>query len=1028
MGRCVESEGARGYEVDLDVEGEPTRFRIDTGADVTVINGETARGLRGLVIQEQARPLRDAAGRALVCKGFAEVAIRGGVGSVSARVCIIEGAPQNLLGAPEIQSLRLMQRINGVNVEEDYPRLFGQLGQLPDQFVIKLKDGALPYSLAVPRRLPIGLRDATEKELRRMEEMGVIEAVEGHSAWCAGMVVAPKTSGEVRICVDLTELNKSVKRENFPLPRVEDTLALLEGSAVFSKLDANSGFWQIDLEEGSRQFTTFITPFGRFRFRKMPFGISAAPEFFQRQMSKVLQGLEGVVCMMDDMLVFGRDEREHDDRLRRVVERLEGAGMTLNKTKCVFGAREVIFLGHKVSDVGIEADPGKVEAIEHMQPPSNKSELKSFLGMVNYLGRFSGRLAQVEGPLRDLCKKSSDWFWGPAQVSAFEEVKQEICSAPVLAKYSLTSKHRVSADSSSYALGAVLLQGGERGEWQPVAFASRRLTEAERRYAQIEKEALAITWACERFDFYLVGTCFEVETDHKPLVKLLGDSDLANMPLRCQRFRLRLMRYDFTIFHTPGTQMYLADALSRPAGAVQSVEVQRGQRVELHVRVVSRAEHECPDEMLQEVKEAAEDDEVYTQVLREVEEGWHQGARSYKGDIRRYWTQKEHFTIVDGLLMRDNRVVIPRDLREGILERIHSGHLGLRKCRLRANGSVWWPGLNADLAQYIEGCNICRKHSSFQHYPLRTATLPRGPWEEVATDLFEFGSRDYLLVVDYFSRWVEVVEIADKSAETVINKLKGFWARYGVPQVMRSDDGPCYKGVTMTEFMRRYKVKHVKSSPYYPESNGLAERMVGVIKGMWRKEKDKQLALMVYRNTPLDSGKSPAELLFGRPLRTDLPQAPEEVSLSEFKQRDEMLKRAQKEGADRRRRARELPVLERGEVVWVRKNEADAAKRGVVVKERVEPESYDVRVEGKVYRRNRKQLTKVNMERVLEGLSSDEHESEQSEEEEGSEGTEGEQESEGEEEGEREEAEKGGVRRGARRRSKGGFHSDYVYY
>ena len=224
------------------------------------------------------------------------------------------------------------------------------------------------------------------------------------------MVVAPKSNGAVRICVDFTKLNKSVQRENYPLPRVEELLAGLEGSTVFSKMDANSGFWQINLDTKSRELTTFITPFGRFQFRKMPFGISAAPEFFQRQMERILQGLPGVLCMMDDILVFGKNIKEHDQRLEKAMQRLRDSGLTLNKGKCEFRKNSIRFLGHIISSKGIHADPEKVKAIHGMEPPSNKKELKKFLGMCNYLGKFSYCLAELEKPLRLLQKKSSAWL------------------------------------------------------------------------------------------------------------------------------------------------------------------------------------------------------------------------------------------------------------------------------------------------------------------------------------------------------------------------------------------------------------------------------------------------------------------------------------------------------------------------------------------------------------------------------------------------------------------------------------------
>ena len=497
--------------------------------------------------------------------GIIETEIESNHKVANTKFYVVKQAPHNLLGIPEIMALGLLARVRGLRVEERHQELYRGLGQLTEKFKIKLKKGAEPFSLSVPRRLPIGLREATLRELQRMENLGVIEKVEEYREWCAGMVVAPKTNGDVRICVDLTKLNKSVKSENFPLPRVEEILATLEGSRVFSKMDANSGFWQIELEEESRKYTTFITPFGRFQFCKMPFGISAAPEFFQRQMTKLLEGLNGVACMMDDILVYGKNQYEHDRRLEVVMKRLEEAGMTLNRSKCVFSKKEVTFLGHRVSDKGIAPDPEKVKAITEMGAPINRKQVKSFLGMVNYLSKFSPKLAELEGPLRELTKTNTAWVWDRDQERSFEGIKRLLTQAPVLAKFELRAEHRVTADSSQYALGAALLQRKRGGQWQPVVYISRRLTEAERRYAQLEKEALAITWACEKLDFYLVGSQFQIETDHKPLVKLLGDSDLASMPLRCQRFRLRLMRYQFEIFFTPGNRMYLADLLSRAA-------------------------------------------------------------------------------------------------------------------------------------------------------------------------------------------------------------------------------------------------------------------------------------------------------------------------------------------------------------------------------------------------------------------------------------------------------------------------------
>ena len=293
------------------------KFIVDTGADVTVINRETAQRL-GLDMHPTRRDFRGADGSKLEIHFKAYLPLISAWGQeVRGKAYILEGARNNLLGKPEIRRFKLVKAIRSISeeVELKHPKLFGKLGVLPDVFKIKVKEGANPLCLNVPRRLPIGLRKATKDELDRMEELGVIEKVEKPTSWCSGMVVAPKSNGKVRICVDLTQLNKSVMRETYPLPHLEDTLASLEGSRYFSKMDANSGFWQIDLAEESREYTTFITPFGRYQYLKMPFGISAAPEFFQRQMNKILEGLTGVVCMMDDILVVGKSKEEHDTRL-----------------------------------------------------------------------------------------------------------------------------------------------------------------------------------------------------------------------------------------------------------------------------------------------------------------------------------------------------------------------------------------------------------------------------------------------------------------------------------------------------------------------------------------------------------------------------------------------------------------------------------------------------------------------------------------------------------------------------------------
>ena len=510
-------------------------FQIDTGAAVTVISERDYERLTRTTLLPAKRPLRGPSGDLLQVEGRFKGKIRTGKREVEQMIYVVQGLHKPLLGDPAIRSLKLLKRvgaIEGARSEELFPQLFTGLGKLEEEYTIRLREGAQPFALNTPRRVPVPLMQSVKEELDRMERLGVISPVEAPTDWCAGMVVVPKSNGRVRICVDLTKLNESVYRERHPLPAVEQTLAQIAGARVFSKLDANSGFWQIPLSNESALLTTFITPFGHYCFNRLPFGITSAPEHFQRRMSAILRDLEGVVCLIDDILVYGKTQQEHDDRLHAVLKRLEEAGLTLNKEKCEFSRRQVKFLGQILSEDGIQSDPDKVAAIVQMKEPTTVKEMQRFLGMANQLSKFTPHLAEITKPLRDLLSTKNQWTWGHAQKQAFSAVKEALTKSPILALFDPNLETTVSADASSYGLGAVLLQTQANGERRPVAYVSRSMTPTETRYAQIEKEALALTWACERYSDYLIGLHFNIETDHKPLVPLFSAKLLDELPIR----------------------------------------------------------------------------------------------------------------------------------------------------------------------------------------------------------------------------------------------------------------------------------------------------------------------------------------------------------------------------------------------------------------------------------------------------------------------------------------------------------------
>lgn len=692
----VSSNVGSPWRMTLQLNSHPVEFCIDTGAEVTVIPEHTYELIGSPDLLSVDKDLKGPSGELLQASGRFLGTFQKKNLSVKQSVYVVKHLHKPLLGRPAIERLGLITWIDTVvetghqNPVDRFSHLFRGLGKLDGDYTIRLQEGAKPFALSTARRVPVPLLKSVKEELERMEELGVIAKVKDPTDWCAGMVTVPKKDGKVRICVDLTRLNKSVLRERHPLPAVEQVLAQLTGAKVFSKLDANSGFWQIPLAPESALLTTFITPFGRYYFHRLPFGITSAPEHFQRRVSEVLSGIKGVVGMTDDVLVFGENQEEHDKHLTEALKRIEQAGLTLNREKCQFSKDRVTFLGQVVDGSGIHPDPGKVSAIKKVREPRNVSDVRRFLGMLNQMSKFVPNLADKTKPLRELLHKDSLWTWEQPQREAFASAKELLSTAPVLALYDPNAETIVSADASSYGIGAVLFQRQTNGDLKPIAYISRSLSPTEERYAQIEKEALAFTWACERLSDYLIGIKFHIQTDHKPLVPLFSTKHLEDLPIRVQRFRLRMMRFDFTIAHVPGKDLVMADALSRAPSREPNREEQIFQqetRAFIDTIVQSLP---ATEERLAEIKACQEKDPVCKQIVEYCQTGW-PDKKSVIDAVKPYFTISPEISIHEDLLMRGNRIIIPITLQKSVLTQLHTGHQGIRKCRERARQSVWWP-------------------------------------------------------------------------------------------------------------------------------------------------------------------------------------------------------------------------------------------------------------------------------------------------------------------------------------------------
>ena len=878
--------------------------------------------------------------------------------------------------------------------------VFTGIGKLPGKLHIQTDKTKPPVQLAT-RSVPEALKKEVKAELDRMEREGIVEPVSEPTEWISGMVAVQKSNKKIRICIDPKPLNRVIKRNHFPLPTIEDIIPELTEAKVFTVCDAKSGYWHVELDEESSYLTTFGTPWGRFRWKRLPFGICLASEEFQRRLNLALQGLDGVRPIADDILVYGvgrtREEatKDHDRKLICLLDRCRKVGIKLNFEKLKLRQSEVKYMGHMFTADGLRADPEKISAVINMPPPEDRKGVQRILGLVNYLQRFSPRLAEASAPLRALLKRENI-FINEENVHgrALEQIKQIITRDPVLKYYNVNEEVVVQVDASHHGLGACLMQNE-----QPVAYASRSLTDTERNYAQIEKEMLAIVYGLNKFERYTLGKEVTVESDHKPLEAILK-KELTRAPKRLQRMMLSLQKYQFQVVYKKGQEMYLADTLSR--AHEESTESNAPTDHVCHIKeTVSADELEVRDINITEwlpvsrvtkelVEEATSRDKTLQDVQQMIQHGWPAEKNRVPGHLRQYYNVKDELTIRDGLVLKGERLCVPEAAKQKLKERLHSSHIGLQGCLRRAREAIFWPGMNQELESYISKCTICMAHGSKQRKEtLKSHEVPERPWQNIACDLMDFQGHSYLVTVDVYSDFIEVDRLINKRASDIVRLLKIQMARHGIPDKVMSDNGPPFNSAEFRSFSQLYEFKHVTSSPGYPQSNGKAESAVKILKSLMVKaqedSRDPYLALLDWRNTPTEGiGSSPAQRLLGRRTKTLLPTSsrllmPETIRGVPSK----LVERQQKQATYYNRGARDLKPLSVGDNVYIAPAPGKHKWISGVVTRCLENRSYLVRTHSAgTYRRNRRHLrlvlpgetwTTTDKSRSAAGSSNDEY-------------------------------------------------------
>lgn len=859
-----------------------------------------------------------------------------------------------IIGYKACTNLHLLNSPKINTISEKSEDLFNGLGCLKGfEYNIDLIDNP-KFNIQPARKVPHAIKSQVKNELQKMENLGVIRKIKEPTPVVSPMVIVKKNN-KLRICIDPTDVNRNIKRRHYPLPTLESITAKVHGCKFFTKLDCNKGFWQIKVSKETEKFLTFATPWGRYCCTRLPFGLSSAPEVYQEMMSTLLDGIENVDCSMDDVLIYHKSETQLGEITTRVLNRIRNAGLVLNKDKCQFNQTKLKFLGHIFSENGISADPEKVSAINKLKTPSNKDELQRILGMITYLHKFIPNLSEITDPLRSLMCKDIAWIWEDQHSQAFEKIKQLLITAPVLAYYDVNSEVVLSVDASSKAVGAALLQKG-----RPIAYATKSLTKSQQLYPQIEKEALAIKIGCEKFHEYIYGQRLLIETDHKPLETIFKKS-IHSAPPRLQRILFDVLQYSPTIVYKKGTEMFLADTLSRNCIAENDDdEDDRDVQVQIMLPITGK----CNNDMV----EATKSDKELQSLLEIINSGWPnvEDRSKLPQDIQKYFNFRDELSSYDGLIFKGQKLVVPKSQIARMLACIHEGHFGIQSCQARARSSLYWFGMNGDIKDFVERCLICQKTQKQNiKEPIISKTIPKYPFQIVASDIFHLHGKNYIGLCDSYSGFFDFEELKYSTSSEVILFLKRSFALHGIPEILETDNGTQYASKIFRDFSNIWKFKHQTSSPRFPQANGLAERYVQTAKNMLKKcimdKTDVFKALLNYRNTPKSSDHSPNEKLMSRvtncPLVFDkqllIPKTISNVSVNLEEKRIK-----QKLYADKNTKQRK-DILTPGDNVIVQLDKRQWVGAKVIDKTN-QPRSLLIKTNtGNVYRRNQAHIKKT---------------------------------------------------------------------
>ena len=770
-----------------------------------------------------------------------------------------------------------------------------------------VSDDFKPVKVTTPAPVALHWQERVKAELDWDVALGVLERVPYGEAtdWCTRMVVTRKHDGGPRRTIDLSPLNQFCKRETHPSESPFRLARSVPQGSIKTVFDAWNGFHSVLLREEDRHYTTFITPWGLYRYKRAPQGFLSSGDGYNRILDDILAHIARLVRCVDDSLLHDKNIEEHWWRVMEFLGVAGHAGVVLNFDKFQFSEETVDFAGFRITEDTVEPLPKYLDAIREYPTPKNITDIRSWFGLVNQVSHYS-QLRDIMEPFRKFLSPKVPFEWTDGLDVAFNRSKTLIVEAikEGVQIFDPTRRTALMTDWSKTGIGFWLLQmhcecqkqspGCCEDGWRITLAGSRFLSSAEKNYAPIEGEALGVAWSLEQTRYFTMG-CDDllVVVDHKPLIKLLGDRRLDEIDNpRLFRLKQRTLMWKFNMEYQPGVHNHVADAVSRRPNRfaeLASINMQEDDDLmeELIVAGIGNDLDRFYAVTWDVVKEASEKDPQISLLASCVKAGFPSQKSETPPEISEFWDHRHGLNVIDGVVLYNDRIVIPEALRERVLENLHSAHQGITSMSSRALAAVFWPGITASIETARSSCRTCHRNAPSQaKLPPVEPKLPEAPFQKICGDFFKLGGYYYLVVVDRLSGWPEVVKIkpgtTSSGAKGLCQALRRIFATFGVPEELSIDRGPEFVALESKDFYRRWCIEHRLSSAYFPQSNGRAELAVKLVKRLLEDNvglngdlnTDKVVcALLQYRNTPdRDCQLSPAQILFGRTLRDGLPQ------------------------------------------------------------------------------------------------------------------------------------------------------------